>query len=59
LRSNISISELARRMGQSPQNFNAKLKRGTVSTKELILIGKILNATFEQYFVLKNGEIIK
>ena len=28
---NISISELARRIGQSPQNFNKKLQRGTVS----------------------------
>ena len=31
VRSNISVSELARRIGTSPQNFNAKLKRGTFS----------------------------
>ena len=28
---NISNAELARQIGQSPQNFNKKLKRGTVS----------------------------
>jgi transcriptional regulator with XRE-family HTH domain len=28
---NISVSELARRIGQTPQNFNKKLKRETVT----------------------------
>ncbi|WP_442957200.1 helix-turn-helix domain-containing protein [Petrocella sp. FN5] len=28
---NISIEELARRIGQTPQNFNKKLKRETVT----------------------------
>ena len=37
---NISISELARRIGQSPQNFNKKLKRGTVSSKEMAEIAE-------------------
>jgi len=32
---NISVSELARRIGQTPQNFNKKLKRETVSLDEL------------------------
>lgn len=32
---NISISELARRIGQTPQNFSKKLKRETVSLDEL------------------------
>jgi len=59
LRSNISVSELARRMGQTPQNFNAKLKRGTIRNEDLILIGKLLNAKYEQSFILSNGEIIK
>ena len=34
----ISVAELARRIGQTPQNFNKKLKRETVSTAELMLI---------------------
>ena len=31
---NISLAELCRRIGQTPQNFNKKLKRGTVSFDE-------------------------
>lgn len=55
---NISLAELARRIGQSPQNFNKKLKRGTVSFEEMMEIAKALNVNFEQAFVLKNGEKI-
>ena len=29
-RMNISLAELCRRIGQTPQNFNKKLQRGTV-----------------------------
>ena len=36
---NISISELARRIGQTPQNFGKKLKRDTVSLEEMKQIG--------------------
>ena len=35
---NISVSELARRIGQTPQNFGKKMKRDTVSLEELKLI---------------------
>ena len=40
---NISIAELARRINQSPQDLNKKLKRGTVSPKEMIAIAKVLD----------------
>lgn len=56
---NISLAELTRRIGQSPQNFNKKLKRGTVSSEEMMEIAKALNVKFEQAFVLENGEKIK
>ncbi len=56
---NISISELARRIGQSPQNFNKKLKRGTVSFEEMMTIAEALGVKYEQAFVLKNGEKIQ
>lgn len=52
----ISISELARRIGQTPQNFSKKLKRETVSTEELMLIADELGVIFEQSYVLDNGE---
>ena len=54
----ISISELARRIGQSPQNFSAKLKRGTIPDTELVKIANILNISYEQSFTLPNGEKI-
>lgn len=56
VRSNISVSELARRIGTSPQNFNAKLKRGTFSIADLEEIAKAVDCKFERNFVLKNGD---
>lgn len=53
---NISLAELARCIGQSPQNFNKKLKRGTVSFEEMMEIAKALNVKFEQAFILPGGE---
>ena len=58
VRSGIRLSELARRINQTPQNFNAKLKRNTITQDELRQIAEALNATYEQYFVLPNGEKI-
>jgi hypothetical protein len=55
----ISISELARRIGQSPQNFSAKLKRGTITDTELVKIADTLNISYEQSFILSNGEKIE
>lgn len=59
VRMDISISELARRIGQSPQNFSAKLKRGTITDTELVKIADKLNISYEQSFTLPNGEKIK
>ena len=52
----ISVAELARRIGQTPQNFNKKLKRETVSTEELMEIAEVLRDVFEQSYILENGE---
>lgn len=56
---NISLAELCRRIGQTPQNFNKKLWRGTVSFEEMIKIAEVLNVGYEQAFVLQNGERIQ
>lgn len=56
---NISISELARRIGQSPQNFNKKLQRGTVKAKEMMEIANVLGIVFEQRFVITEKDIIQ
>ena len=56
---NISVSELARRIGQTPQNFGKKLKRDTVTLEELKQIADVMEVTFEQSFVFPNGEQIR
>lgn len=58
-RMNISLVELCRRIGQTPQNFNKKLQRGTVSFEEIEKIAEVLNVEYEQAFVLPNGEKIE
>lgn len=58
VRSNISVAELARRVGTSPQNFNAKLKRETFTVSDLDEIAYATGTTFERKFILKNGESV-
>lgn len=55
---NISLAELCRRIGQTPQNFNKKLKRGTVSFDEMMKIAETVGVGYEQAFVLPDGERI-
>ena len=59
VRTGVSLSELAHKINQSPQNFNAKLRRNTITQDELNQIAKALDVTYEQYFVLENGELVK
>ena len=56
---NISVSELARRLGQSPQNFGKKLKRETITLEELKNIADVMEVKFEQAFILPDGNEIK
>ena len=48
VRSNISVSELARRIGTSPQNFNAKLKKGRKKTIANIIQIEMLFPFFQE-----------
>lgn len=43
---NISLAELCRRIGQTPQNFNKKLQRGTVSFEEMIRIAEVMDVGY-------------
>jgi hypothetical protein len=52
----ISLAELCRRIGQTPQNFNKKLKRNTVSLEGMMVIAKVLEVGYEQAFILPEGE---
>lgn len=56
---NVSISELARRIGQSRQNLNKKLQRGTLTSDEMQLIANALGVKFEQTFTLSDGEKLR
>lgn len=58
VRTNISVSELARRMGMSPQNLNAKLKRETFTIADLDKIAEATGTTFERKFILNDGESV-
>lgn len=58
-RMNISLAELCRRIGQTPQNFNKKLQRGTVSTEEMLKIANVLGIVFEQRFIIKGKSSIE
>ena len=57
-RMDISLAELCRRIGQTPQNFNKTLQRGTVSSEEMAKIAEALDIGYEQAFVLPDGEKI-
>lgn len=52
----ISIAELARRTGQSPQNLNSKLKRGKFTVSELEEIAKATGTVFKRSFLFDDGE---
>lgn len=57
-RLNISMAELARLSGQSPQNFSSKLKRESFTVADLEKIADAAGVKFERSFVLDNGERI-
>ena len=54
----VSLAELARRIGQSRQNFYKKLRRDTLTIGELRSIADSLGVTFDQSFILPNGETV-
>ena len=56
VRQNISLAELARRLGKSPQSFNSKMKRESFTVEDLEKIAEVTGATFERKFILLDGE---
>ena len=57
-RLNISQAELARRTGQSPQGFNAKLRRKSFTVEELEHIADAAGVMFKHTFAFSSGEEI-
>lgn len=58
VRSDISMAELARRLGTTPQNLSGKMKRESFTVADLEDIAKAVNSSFERKFILENGEKI-
>ena len=56
VRCGVSEAELARRLGRSPQSFNAKMKRETMTISDLEKIATVLGVQFRRTFILVNGE---
>jgi len=54
---NISLASIAKAINESPQNFNNKLKRGTLSLNELEAISKALNISFNSSFTIDKKQI--
>ncbi len=56
VRSDISVAELARRIGTTPQNLGGKMKRESFTIAELESIAEAVNGSFERKFILESGE---
>ncbi len=59
LNSDISLSELARRLNKSPQALSQKMSRGSFSLDDLDEIAMVTECRLECNFVLRNGEKIR
>ena len=58
-RRRLSITDLAKKTGQSPQNMSNKMSRDNFSEKELKEIAEALDCTFETVFKMNDtGEEI-
>ena len=52
----ISVSELARRCGSSPQAFSQKMKREGFTPADLKDVAEAVGCGFESAFILPSGE---
>ena len=51
----ISQSELARRLGDTPQNFNQKIKRNTLTYEDMSKIAAAIGAEWVAVFEFPDG----
>lgn len=58
VKSDVSISEIGRRLNKSPQAFSQKIKRGSITIEDLLDIAMVTGCKLECNFVLPNGEKI-
>lgn len=58
-RRNMTLAQLAEKIGQSRQNLSNKMSRDNFSEKELYEIAKALDCSYEAHFVMNDtGESI-
>lgn len=50
----MTLSELAKKLGKSPQNISAKLSRDNFSEKELTEIAVAMNCSFNASFTMND-----
>ena len=55
----VNMSELARRINQSPQNLGLKFKRDTLTRLELEQIATALGAEYHAFFIFPDGTKIE
>ena len=58
-RTDLSVSEIARRLDKSPQAFSQKVKRGNLSIDDLNDIALVSGCRLECAFVFQDGERIR
>ncbi len=58
IRSGISLAELSRKIGLTPQSLNGKMKRGKFTVNDLEKMAEAVDCSFERYFILPTGEKI-
>ncbi len=58
-RGNLSVAELARRLGTTPQNMHNKMTRDNFTESDLANIAAALNCTYKSEFVMNDtGETV-
>ncbi len=58
IKSDLSLSEIARRLNKTPQAFNQKIKRGSLTIDDLNDIALVTGCKFECGFVFPDGDRI-
>ena len=55
----ITLAELAKKCGSSPQAFSQKMKRNTFTPADLKAIAQAVNCQYTTAFILPNGERVE
>ena len=58
VKSDLSLSEIGRRLNKTPQAFSQKMKRGNFTIDDLIDIAMVSGCKFECSFLFPNGDKI-